>query len=197
MSGLAFLALACGQGAPSGVDGRVEGPATPPGATPAAETGDLPRPPDLVVKLGDASITAGIGTYCWTEGGRGVCVDAVGVITPNLALVAAGQPPLTAELPRPVESARATAWRADELACDPEAPGTAACGALPVAEGSFAWPAARLGERRELPVEVEDGTLRATSSLESGVYVVSLSLFFEGGGDVDYGVLAVFLSTEG
>ncbi|MEX1255803.1 MAG: hypothetical protein WEE64_15845 [Dehalococcoidia bacterium] len=59
------------------------------------------------------------------------------------------------------------------------------------------WQIESLRESIELPVEVEGRALAVTSSLESGVYVVSLQLFFEGAGDVNYGVLVALLPVEG
>ena len=40
-----------------------------------------------------------------------------------------------------------------------------------------------------LPVSIQEGGLQVTPMLEPGTYIVLLSLFFEGGGDVAYGVL--------
>ena len=199
---LALLALACTNDETQPQD------ATPPAtltatatvmATPGAPESEQPGPPDLEVAVGEATINAGIGTYCWADGGLAVCVDAVGVVTPSLALVGQGQPPLVARLPGlALSEATATAWRIDEgLLCDPDQPGTIACGALRVESGLLVWPFGVLGEGRELPVRVDGDTVRVVSSLESGTYVVSLSLAFEGRGDVNYGVLLVLLPAEG
>jgi hypothetical protein len=68
---------------------------------------------------------------------------------------------------------------------------------MPVGESTLAWPLDRVGQAQELPVQVEDGTLTVTSPLEPGVYVISLSLVFERGGDVNYGVLVRLLPVEG
>ena len=156
----------------------------------------LPRPPDLQVDLDDAIVTAGIGSYCWGS----ACVDAAGVITPPVALVGLGLSPLVAQLPDvPLREATARAWRLDARSCDPIWWRAAlACDALRVA-GSVAWPIDRLGEGRELRVRVEGDTLRVVwSVLQPGLYVVALSLLFEGGGrDVTYGVLLAVLPSEG
>jgi hypothetical protein len=144
-------------------------------------------------------VTAGVGTYCWSGGGRGVCVDSVGIVTPELALVGVGQPPLRAELPDgPLERATVTAWRVDrEGVCAFPITSALSCGGQPL-RGGLLWPFESLrGEGRELPVGVEGGVLTARPALESGVYVVSLALVFQGGGDATYGVLLVLLPTEG
>ena len=193
---LALLALACSDGETQPLDVN---PTTTVPATPRAPESEQPRPPDLEVAVGEASISAGIGTYCWADGDTAVCGDAVGVVTPGLALVGQGQPPLVARLPGfSLSEATATAWRIDDrLLCDPGEPGTQACGALRVENALLAWPFGVLGEGRELPVRVEGDTIRVISSLESGTYVVSLAIAFEGGGDVNYGVLLVLLPAEG
>ena len=193
---LALLTLACTNDETQPQDATPTATVT---TTPSAPESEQPRPPDLEVAVGEATISAGIGTYCWADGGPAVCGDAVGVVTQGLALVGQGQPPLVARLPGlPLSEATATAWRIDErLLCDPDEPGTRACGALPVENGLLVWPFGVLGEGRELPVRVEGDTIRVISSLESGTYVVSLSLAFEGRGDVNYGVLLVLLPAEG
>lgn len=160
--------------------------------------GSLSGPLDLQVALDDAIVTAGIGSYCWGS----ACVDAVGLITPPVALVGLSQSPLVAQLPDvPLREATARAWSLDARSCDPiwqGGQGTLACDALRVA-GSVAWPSDRLGEGRELPVRVEGDTLRVVwSLLQPGLYVVSLELLFEGDGrDVTYGVLLAVLPSEG
>ncbi len=164
------------------------------------EEGDesLSGPPDLQVALDDAIVTAGIGSHCWGS----LCADAAGLITPPVALVGLSQSPLVAQLPDvPLREATARAWSLDARSCDPMwqgEQGTLACDALRVA-GSVAWPSDRLGEGRELPVRVEGDTLRVVwSLLQPGLYVVAVSLLFEGDGrDVTYGVLLAVLPSEG
>ncbi|MCH8994154.1 MAG: hypothetical protein IH959_04210 [Chloroflexi bacterium] len=157
--------------------------------------GPLARPPELVVMWGDAAVTAGIGSYCWSgNGGVAICVDVVGVITPQVALVSDFYAPLVAQLPD-VEQVSATVWRIDDrVLCEQ---GTLICGALPV-EGGFAWPISRLGDGRELPTTVEGHLLQIpTSQLTPGTYVIAVSVNFQRMGDAMYGVLLTLLPSEG
>lgn len=181
-------------------DGGQEGDATPGPqereavATPAttATVPELVRPPDLLVTAGESEVLAGVGTFCWGS----VCADTFAPITSTDVLVAEGQPTIDATLQpvpsgKPIESARVTALRIDQQpGCDPQEPVSVACGALlPVLEDQqVAWPSAS-ADSIMLPVSIQEGGLRVTPMLEPGTYIVLLSLFFEGGGDVAYGVL--------
>lgn len=206
--GSVLAAAACGDG---GSEPQVTTPAAPEKPSPAVmatpvptadapkeeRDGPLARPPELVVMLGDVAVTAGIGTYCWSgNGGVATCVDVVGVITPQLALVAQFYAPLVAQLPDvEPEQVSATVWRIDDrVLCEP---GTLVCGALPV-EGGFAWPLSRLGDGRELATTVEGHLLQIPiSHLTPGTYVIAVSVGFERMGDAMYGVLLTLLPSEG
>ena len=74
----AFFVVACGEDAPS--NGRPSSAATrAPEAVPTTDVTETAAagPPDLSLEMGESSIAAGAGTYCWSGTGRGVCVDAV------------------------------------------------------------------------------------------------------------------------
>ena len=201
MAPVAFLILVLiGVGLAACEDGNQEPDATPnpPGreatATPAATVSvpGLEQPPDLLVTAGESQVMAGIGTFCW----GGLCADAFAPITSTDVLVAEGQMTIDATLqPVPsdnaIESALVTALRIDQQpGCDPQEPVSAACGALlPILDNeNVGWPSVS-GEGIVLPVSIQEDGLRVTQALEPGTYILLLSLFFEGGGDVAYGVL--------
>ena len=194
-----LILLLVGVGLAACEDGGQEPDATPRPtgreavATPAATAlaPDLARPPDLLVAAGESEVMAGLGTYCWAR----LCADAFAPITSTGVLVAEGQPTIDATLqPVPdnaIESALVTALRIDQRpGCDPLAPVSEACGAfLPILDNqNVGWPSAA-GEGIALPFSIQEGGLRVTPPLDPGTYIVLLSLFFEGGGDVAYGVL--------
>ena len=181
-------------------DGNQEPDATPSPlgreavATPVATdlVPGLEQPPDLLVTAGESEVMAGLGTFCW----GGLCADAFAPITSTDVLVAEGQPTIDATLqPVPsdnaIESALVTALRIDQQpGCDPQEPVSAACGAfLPVLDNQdVGWPSVS-GDSIVLPFSIQEGGLRVTPALEPGTYIVFLSVFFEGGGDVAYGLL--------
>ncbi len=171
---LALASYGCGDGGPprSAVPG--------PSATPTSQTalGETPGLPDLTVSAGGESVTAGVGTYCWSGQGRGLCVDKVGVPTPPKALVATVGTSLTARLSK--GTPREVSAHASPLAAD----------ATPTSEGrdDVFWES--LGEGEELPLETLGRELSlTTTNLAPGRYVVAISVFFERGGDAQYGVL--------
>ena len=160
----------------------------------------LVRPPHLLVTAGASRLAARPPAVGWSGG----CADAFAPITSTDILVAEGQPTIVANLqPVPsdnaIESARVTALRIDQQpGCNPREPLSAACGAyLPILDNQdVGWPSAS-GENIELPFSIQEGGLRVTAALEPGTYVVQLSLYFEGGGNVVYGVLLTLLPSEG
>ncbi|MGB2694246.1 MAG: hypothetical protein WBD55_03560, partial [Dehalococcoidia bacterium] len=152
-------------------------------------------PPDLVVASGDAEVTAGVGTYCWAEGGKGLCADAFAPITSTDVLEVDQRAFITAALQRSlhdnaIESVQTNARRIDERkGCDPDHPVSEACGAESVGNtDTVGWPT-RLDAGIDLPVSIEGDGVRITPPAEPGTYIVTLWMFFKRGGDVQYGVL--------
>lgn len=145
----------------------------------ASACGGNAHPPDLTVSAGESSVTAGIGSYCWGGGSRGVCVDT-GVITQVVPLQATGQPTLVAPAPKvTLNHMGAQAWPLSGLDLTDNAD-----------KESLSWSYEELGEGRRLDVAEEEGELRtSTAKLEPGLYVIELFLDIEGAGDVSYGVL--------
>src|SRR3990172_11267515 len=123
------------------------------------------RPVELVVAAGDASVTAGIGTRCWSGG---ECFAWGNALTPRFALIAQGQPTLTARARSLEKVVSATAWpvTGEELRIDFSQ------------SNRLVWPGPT-GKIHNLPANVEGDVLRVAANLEPGLYIVHLNLSFE------------------
>ncbi len=189
---IAALAAACGG------DSEVPDKPTPTIATvdlPDIDETDLPNdvfgapPPALTVTVGEVSIEAALGTFCY----GGVCADAIADITPVDALLTEADQ-LTATLASETiaevsVTAGPTLNRESQTICtsaDGEAP------AGPICEGGeslVAWIGSSSGSIA-LAATADGATIDLNiSTLEPETYVVAFFVRFESGGDASYGVL--------
>jgi hypothetical protein len=144
---------------------------------PIGEVDDI-RPPLASLAIDGASQTAGLGTYCWTDvsQGMGLCIDAIGIATPQDALVASS--PFTAQFSIPVDEVpRDVVVTVRAVTPDIEMNETAS---------DFRWWAYAEGETYQLPLEREPALELA---LEPGLYVLDLFVGWETLGDASYGFL--------
>lgn len=189
---IASLAVACGGGSEAS---NVATPTSAPTDLPDGDEEDISNdfdgssPPALTVTVGDMSIEAGLGSFCY---GR-LCADAIGNITPVDALLAdAGQ--LTAILAlEMVSEVSVTATSSSSLESQTictRADGEPPTG--PICEGGsvlVAW-TGRSTETIVLAAVADEATIDIDiSTLEPGIYVVDVFVRFVSGGDAAYGVL--------
>ena len=154
--------------------------AATPTATPTAGAARFDKPPAAIARAGAASVAMGLGSYCWTSGSAGLCVDAAGVI-PGTAALRVGRGEAVAI--------------GGELAQTEFAVGRARIRPVeggPAYEGKdwLTWmPAARdwPGEWSALDLSTGDGGIRFTAG-PAGRYLVDLSLSFAQG-DAHYGLI--------
>jgi hypothetical protein len=140
---------------------------------------DTDKPPLAVLVVNGASQQAGLGTYCWTNeaNGTGLCLDAIGIATPQEPLPVTA--PFTAQFMIPVEEEpRDVVLSIRQAAADLEMDEDAldlrwwAYG-----EGGLVH---QLGLEHEPAVELD---------LEPGLYVLDLFVSWERLGDASYGFL--------
>jgi hypothetical protein len=142
---------------------------------------DFDEPPAAIARSDAASVPLGLGSYCWTSGGMGLCADSPGIVTGTLDLdvdrgetvtiggaLARTEFAVVAARIRPVEGEPAE--RGDDF--------------LIWTPTSGKWP----GEWIELEFEAVDGGLRLVAELPVGRYLVSLALSFPQG-DAGYGLI--------
>lgn len=186
MAAALLLFAACSGDEPASPQGTLAPTATAdrPAATPAASataTTGSDEPPATVARSGAASAAMGLGSYCWSSGGTGLCADSFGIITGPVDLevgrgetVTIGGPLAQTEFAladariRPVEGEPAER-RDDWLGWTP---------------ASDQWS----GEWSELEIEAVDGGLRFVAELPPGRYLVSLFFRFPQG-DASYGLI--------
>jgi hypothetical protein len=123
------------------------------------------------------SVPLGIGTYCWSEPGKGgLCVDAVGPVTGVNPLVVSRGARILVPNPAgsPIQQAASYAWRAD---------------GPPLLAGAteMVW-SFQPGTGVGLVTSITPGGVELTADLEPGRYAVDIRLFFAAG-DVGYGLL--------
>ncbi len=58
------------------------------------------EPPNAILSINGTEQISGIGSYCWSESGPGVCADMIGIITPRDPLAASSH--FTAHLSLPL-----------------------------------------------------------------------------------------------
>jgi hypothetical protein len=139
------------------------------------------EPPAAIARCGATSVPVGLGSYCWTSGGIGLCADSPGIVTGTVDLdvgrgetvtiggaLARTEFAVVAARIRPVEGEPAE--RGDDF--------------LIWTPTSGKWP----GEWIELEFEAVDGGLRLVAELPVGRYLVSLALSFPQG-DAGYGLI--------
>jgi hypothetical protein len=128
-------------------------------------------PPDTTASSGETTVEMGIGTYCWTN----LCVDKIGPITRDLLTIVTGDEVII-EIPSgtpPLREVSVIAFRAAE----PQE----------LDNGETAWrPDYDNGET--LASERDEEEIRIEGTLEPGMWVLTVGMFFEPG-DVQYGVV--------
>jgi hypothetical protein len=183
---LAFLLSACsvivdvapgGDGTPS-ASGQAEPSVEAAPEEPGGAFDDV-KPPLATLTVNGAAQTAGLGTYCWSDDtqGVGICLDAIGIPTPQEALVAPS--PFTAQFEIPVEQAP----RDVVLTVRPANSQTEM--SEQNAQG-WRWWAYVEGENYQLPLVREP---RLDLDLAPGLYVLDLFVSWETLGDASYGFL--------
>lgn len=153
------------------------------GAGPLPGEGAGPRPPLLTLATGRGTQEGQIGTYCWSGGGQGLCVDAMGVIVPVASIEAAPESTWTLALAgaQPAQGAlRIHHWGEPEMV-----------------EAEAGWVAFRpdrleLVERVDLPIG-NDWRIETAMPLAPGEYLVEVAMQWPGNagegslGDAVYG----------
>ncbi|MFQ5880014.1 MAG: hypothetical protein ACE5IZ_07585 [Dehalococcoidia bacterium] len=141
-----------------------------------------PPPARLVASAGEQ--TGGIGSYCWGEGGAGVCVDKIGLPIPNTATIVEVGERITVQMGFEPTAAALSAWL------------LAAGEVLPEGEaGDFSiWrPQGQEVLAQELPPR---SALDFAPRLAPGRYVVMVSAVGPAG-DVTYGFLVEIADPSG
>ena len=145
------------------------------------EPADFDEPPAAVARSGAASVVLGLGSYCWSSGGAGICVDSFAIVTGTADLEVGRGESVT------IGGALAQTQFAVEVAqiwlIEGEAERESDRG-LVWSPWLGEWP----GESSELEVEAVDGGLRFVAELPPGRYLVSLSLRFPQG-SASYGLI--------
>lgn len=136
------------------------------GAAPA-----LPNVPGTTAAAAGASVEMGVGSYCYAL----ACVDKIGVITKGTLRVKRGETVRVA-IPKGLGSKEAGVSAFPAIG-DP----------FKLDGGEEAWPPA--GASTALKSTLARGQVSFTADLAPGLYVVSVFLRLEAGGDVSYGVL--------
>ncbi len=134
-------------------------------------------PPPATLEINGITQTSAIGTYCWSEVGKGgVCADMIGIPTPKEALMTSS--PITAYLRLPITTAPANLYLnvirvsdKDEMTAD--------------ARG-YRWWNFQEGKSSELPLQSQQAI---RLDLDPGLYVLSVSVWWDKKGDVMYGFL--------
>jgi len=156
---------------------------TSPTADPNAPT--TTEPPGVEASSGDASVPAGLGSYCWTpaagSGQPGICADAIGIITAAEALPVAAGADVTLETSEEGGLERSTGVSVQVWPFDPSATEPASGG-----DWGLAW------QPPEIPALASDVTMAGDSISfavpeEPGNYLVSVFVTFPNG-DAMYGL---------
>ncbi len=189
---IASLGFACGS------DGEASGEPTPTRISvelPDEENADISdglsgsAPPALTVTVGEESIEAGLGSFCYGT----LCADAIAPITPVDALSAEAGQLLATLASETIAEVSVTAVPSSNLEnqtiCTSPDGGTPTG---PLCEGGttlIAWTGT--SDRGVALEPTADGATidLDISTLEQGTYVVVFFVRFEGGGDAAYGVL--------
>ena len=148
---------------------------------PEAPGGDMDpgKPPLAVMTVNGDSQTAGLGTYCWSDdsSGAGLCLDAIGIPTPEEPLEVTS--PFTAQFLIPVEETPRDVV-VTVAPADPDAEMN------DVSDQGWRWWSYREGENHQLALEREP---QFNLDLEPGLYVINLFVSWDGLGDASYGFL--------
>jgi hypothetical protein len=192
--GFALILAACAPVDPATpaapTDAPTEAVTEAPTEEPAAEPTEAPtvdpalqQPPAATLTIAGQSQTAAIGTYCWSYAGGGLCVDKIGIPSPDQPLPA-GQPVQgTLEIPvdAPVTNVTMGIFAADEaLKSDFDVD----------MEGVIFWDFPEAIGAEQQVIELQPQAQQAFEvALEPGVYVIHFFVGWEGIGDATYGFL--------
>ncbi len=157
-------------------------PATATQTATATAPAGLDEPPAAIARAGSASVAMGLGSYCWTSGSVGRCVDMVGPITGTTALRVDRGEAVTiggelAQTEFAVERARIR-----PVEGEPAYEGEDWQAWTPAAQD---WPS----EWGVLELDAVDEGLRFTAELPAGQYLVTISLSFLPHGSAGYGLI--------
>jgi hypothetical protein len=146
--------------------------------TPDDDYDDI-KPPLAALTINGAVQTSGLGTYCWSDDskGMGICVDAIGIATPQEALLV--KSPFTAQFAIPFEELLSEVV-VTVRPVNPESEMDEA------GKDGWRWWMYAEGEHYELPV---DGERSLDLELAPGIYVLDLFARWEQLGDASYGFL--------
>ena len=145
-----------------------------PSSTATSPVDDI-EPPPATLEINGSVQTSGIGTFCWSNESGGLCADMIGVPTQPDPIITSS--PIQAQLHLPLE----------------EPPSNLELQIMPVDETSI-----DVGPRNYRWWDYQDqpsGTLPLISeqaidlSLEPGLYVLRITAWWDGEGDVTYGFL--------
>ncbi|VVB92507.1 Uncharacterised protein [uncultured archaeon] len=133
------------------------------------------EPPSAVLKIGTNEQISGIGSYCWSESGKSICADMIGIITAKEPLLTSSPFTVHFSLPlqEPPQELQLNIVRVtndDEIKRAPNS--------------SRAWYAK--WNYSKLPLERESDI---NLSLEPGLYVLNVFARWKEKGDVTYGFL--------
>src|SRR5690242_5822039 len=147
-------------------------------ATPLPLPGNV-RPPAAVLTIAGQAQTSAIGTYCWTNltdgSGVGLCVDMIGINSPNQPL-AVPSGPFTAQFALPLdEPPTSTALYVMRANSDPT---------VYTDTQTFGWPFPSDDSQLSTPLTVSP---TVDLALDDGLYVLALFAQWQGVGDVMYG----------
>ncbi|HJM75397.1 MAG TPA: hypothetical protein QGI71_06000 [Dehalococcoidia bacterium] len=139
------------------------------------------QPPAATARSGATSVAVGLGSYCWTSGGAGLCADSPGIVTGTEDL----------EVSRGEAVTIGGAFAQTEFALEDARIRPIEGEAAEEAEEWRMWTptmATWPSEWSALELEAVDGGLRLIADLPAGRYLVSLALSFPQG-DAGYGLI--------
>lgn len=131
-------------------------------------------PPPAMLEINGVTQTSAIGTYCWSGGG---CADMIGIPTPMEALQISS--PITAQLRLPIDTSPSVLlFTIIHVTEKDEMQGNA--------RGYRWWNYEAEGRRLELPLQSQQ---EIQIDLAPGLYVWEIQVWWDGKGDVIYGLL--------
>ena len=120
-------------------------------------------PPPATLVTASGMQTGGMRNYCWREGEKGLCVDAIGWMLPEEPILAQAGQPITLQLQVEPTELSLLAWALEDGNVVPD-----------TVDGFFAWrPEAEPILREHPPAQ---SSFQFTPSLPPGQYVIELGV---------------------
>lgn len=181
-----LVVLLAGAMALAGCSARLDGASQAPTAgeetgsdNPGSSPGDRPddgvvRPPGAALVTQRGTYPGGVGTYCWREGGRGLCLDFVGPVSNLTPITVEAGERVGIEYGAGVPTEANIAWYSVD-----------GSGREPTSDGQLLW--------TEHPPAFQDPVREDSLVAPStpGEYLVTVFAVYAGKGDVFYGFYVV------